>query len=55
MVTNLSGTGEKGRQERIQNGAGDARVSARALVDIVIGERDADVGKHIEAQGVISW
>lgn len=55
VVTNLSGTGEAGIQERISNGAGDARVSARSLVEIVSGKRDGDVGKHIEAEGVIPW
>jgi NAD(P)-dependent dehydrogenase (short-subunit alcohol dehydrogenase family) len=55
VVTNLSGTGEAGIQERIRNGAGDASVSAKALVEIVAGTRDGDVGKHIDGEGVIPW
>ena len=55
VVTNLSGTGEAGIQERINNGAGDARISARGLVEIVNGKRDGDVGKHIEGEGVVPW
>ena len=55
VVTNLSGTGEAGVQERIKNGAGDANVSAKSLADIVTGKRDKDVGKHVEAEGVIEW
>lgn len=55
VVTNLSGKGEAGIQERIKNGAGDASVSAKALADIVSGKRDEDVGKHVEGSGVIAW
>jgi NAD(P)-dependent dehydrogenase (short-subunit alcohol dehydrogenase family) len=55
VVTNLSGTGEAGIQERIKNGAGDASLSAKALADIVSGKRDQDVGKHVEADRVIAW
>lgn len=55
VVTNLSGTGEKGIQERIDRGAGDARESARALVDIVLGKRDGDVGKLVHKDGEHPW
>jgi NAD(P)-dependent dehydrogenase (short-subunit alcohol dehydrogenase family) len=55
VVTNLSGTGEKGRQERIRNGAGDASVSAKALANVVEGKRDADVGKHVHKDGIHLW
>jgi hypothetical protein len=55
VVTNLSGTGEEGKQERIRNGAGDASVSARELARIVEGKRDADVGKFVNGEGVLPW
>jgi NAD(P)-dependent dehydrogenase (short-subunit alcohol dehydrogenase family) len=55
VVTNLSGTGEKGRQERVERGAGDAAVSARGLADIVYGMRDAEVGGLVEGKGVQPW
>jgi NAD(P)-dependent dehydrogenase (short-subunit alcohol dehydrogenase family) len=43
-VTNL--TGEKGRAMRIQYGARDPRDAATALVDVVVGKRDADFEKN---------
>ncbi len=43
-VTNL--TGEKGRPMRIERGARPAKEAADALVDIVIGKRDADFEKN---------
>ena len=55
VVTNLSGTGEQGVQERIKNGAGDANVSARGLKGIVEGERDGDVGKFLDGESVLPW
>ena len=55
VVTNLSGTGEEGRQQRIRNGAGDPNVSAKALVRILEGMRDADVGKHLDGDNVVPW
>lgn len=55
VVTNLSGTGEKGRQERVKNGAGDPKVSAKALADVVAGKRDDDVGKFVYEKGVYPW
>ncbi len=51
VVTNLSGTGEKGIEERKKNGAGDPRQSAEAIVGIVGGKRDADVGGFIGVEG----
>jgi NAD(P)-dependent dehydrogenase (short-subunit alcohol dehydrogenase family) len=47
VVTNLSGTGEKGKQERIANGAGDPKESAEGIVACVDGRRDNDVGKFV--------
>ncbi|KAF4625255.1 hypothetical protein G7Y89_g12915 [Cudoniella acicularis] len=55
VVTNLSGTGEKGREERIKNGAGDAAESARGIREIVEGKRDGDAGKFIFKDGVHEW
>lgn len=55
VVTNLTGTGEKGVQERIARGAGSPKESARGLLDIVEGKRDADVGKFIHRDGVYGW
>ena len=55
-VTNL--TGEKGRQMRIERGARPAKDAADALVDIILGKRDADFEKngmlHIDG-GVLPW
>ncbi|KAH6677542.1 short chain dehydrogenase [Halenospora varia] len=42
VVTNLSGTGEKGRQERTANGAGDSK-------------ENGDVGKFVNKDGCIPW
>ncbi|KAJ9149077.1 3-keto-steroid reductase [Pleurostoma richardsiae] len=42
-LTNL--TGEAGRVIRIQNGARDPKDAAHALVDIILGKRDADFEK----------
>jgi NAD(P)-dependent dehydrogenase (short-subunit alcohol dehydrogenase family) len=55
VVTNLSGTGEQGRQERIKNGAGDAGASARGIVKLVDGSRDADVGKFVNKDEFHEW
>ncbi|KAG9230058.1 short chain dehydrogenase [Amylocarpus encephaloides] len=55
VVTNLSGTGEKGRQERIENGAGDASISGRTLAGIIDGKEDANVGKFVHKDGVYMW
>ncbi|CZR66410.1 related to short chain dehydrogenase [Phialocephala subalpina] len=55
VVTNLSGTGEQGRQERISNGAGDAGESARGIVRLVDGRRDADVGRFVNKDGFHAW
>lgn len=55
-VTNL--TGEKGRQMRIERGARPAKDAADALVDVVLGKRDADFEKngmlHLDG-GVLPW
>jgi short-subunit dehydrogenase len=53
VVTNLSETGEKGRQERVRNGTGDANVSAKGLLGIVEGKRDSDAGRHLNGDGVV--
>ena len=55
VVTNLSGAGEEGRQEMIRNGAGDANVSSKGLLEIVEGKRDGDAGKHLNGEGVVPW
>ncbi|KAK9239232.1 hypothetical protein V1525DRAFT_398902 [Lipomyces kononenkoae] len=44
MVTNL--TGQEGRARRIQHGARDPRVAAKALADVVQGRRDDDIEKN---------
>ncbi|KUJ09722.1 NAD(P)-binding protein [Mollisia scopiformis] len=55
VVTNLSGTGEAGRQERIKNGAGDAKESAEGILKLVDGRRDQDVGKFVNKDGIHPW
>ncbi|KFY98339.1 hypothetical protein V500_01736 [Pseudogymnoascus sp. VKM F-4518 (FW-2643)] len=55
VVTDLSGTGEAGRQERIANGAGDPRESAEGILACIDGRRDADVGKFVNKSGFHSW
>lgn len=55
VVTNLSGTGEQGVQERIRNGAGDLKESAEGIVRCVEGRRDADVGKFVNKDGFHLW
>jgi NAD(P)-dependent dehydrogenase (short-subunit alcohol dehydrogenase family) len=55
-VTNL--TGEAGRAMRIQYGARDARDAADALVEVVMGNRDADFEKSgiVDLDGgVLPW
>lgn len=55
VVTNLSGTGEKGIQERIKNGAGDPKLSAEGIVACIDGKRDKDVGKFVNKDGYHPW
>ena len=55
VVTDLSGTGEKGRQERRERGAGDPMESAKALLKVVNGGRDGDAGGFVDADGVHPW
>lgn len=55
VVTNLSGTGEKGIQERVERGARSPKESAEGLLAIVEGKRDADVGKFIHKDGIYGW
>ncbi|KAI0467930.1 putative short chain dehydrogenase/reductase [Xylaria cf. heliscus] len=43
-ISNL--TGEKGREMRMKGGARDPKEPAIALVDIVLGKRDADIEKN---------
>lgn len=53
VVSNLRGEGE---QERSAGGrAGDPEVSGQTILGIMEGERDADVGKFIDKDGVIPW
>jgi len=55
VVTNLSGTGEKGRRERVERGAGDPKESAEGILAIVEGRRDSEVGKFVHKDGVYPW
>lgn len=55
VVTNLSGTGEKGRRERVERGAGDPKESAEGILAIVEGRRDNEVGKFVHKGGVYPW
>lgn len=50
-VTNL--TGEAGREIRVQHGARDAKDASYALVDIITGKRDADIGKFGKDSGIL--
>ncbi|KAI1813944.1 putative short chain dehydrogenase/reductase [Poronia punctata] len=55
-VSNL--TGEKGRQMRIDLGARDPKDPANALVDVVLGKRDADIEKNGMVDldgGILPW
>ena len=53
VVTNL--TGEEDRKNRVNMGAGSSEDSAQTLRSIVVGERDADAGKFVVAEGVLPW
>lgn len=53
VVTNL--TGEEDKQNRINQGAGSSEDSAQTLRSIVVGERDADVGQFVVAEGLLPW
>jgi NAD(P)-dependent dehydrogenase (short-subunit alcohol dehydrogenase family) len=55
VVTNLSGTGEKGRRERVERGARDPKESAEGILAIVEGKRDSEVGKFVHKDGVYPW
>lgn len=55
VVTDLSGTGKEGREERRRNGAGDARVSAKGILDICEGRRDGEVGGFLGVEGGHGW
>jgi len=55
VVTNLTGTGEKGVQDRIARGAKSPKESAEGLLAIVEGKRDADLGKFINKNGIYGW
>ncbi|KAI1420066.1 putative short chain dehydrogenase/reductase [Xylaria sp. FL1777] len=55
-VSNLSG--ERGREMRIKGGARDPKDPAIALVDVVLGKRDADIEKNGMVDldgGVLPW
>lgn len=53
VVTNL--TGEADRENRVKRGAGDPAESGRALLNIVEGGRDKDVGKFLHKDGLFPW
>lgn len=55
VVTNLSGTGEKGKQERVERGAKSPVESAEGLLALVSGKRDGDVGKFVNKEGFLTW
>ncbi|KAE8445972.1 hypothetical protein EG329_012611 [Mollisiaceae sp. DMI_Dod_QoI] len=55
VVTDLSRTGEQGRQDRIKNGAGDPKESAEGIVKLVDGSRDEDAGKFVNKDGFHAW
>jgi len=56
VVTNLSGTGEAGLKQRVDNGAGSPVVSGKNLADIVFGKRDEDEGKFVhDESGIHPW
>jgi len=56
VVTNLSGTGEAGKQQRRDTGAGSPAVSGKNLARIVFGERDGDEGKYVHDENEFySW
>lgn len=46
----------RSEEERIGWGKGeDADVAGRCLLSIVVGERDADVGRFVHKDGVYPW
>lgn len=55
-VSNLSGTGSEGVEFRKKTGAGPPEDSAKALVDICNGRRDADAAKGmVNKEGWAPW
>lgn len=52
VATNLGGSGPETMKSY---GAGDPQNSAKFIVGVAEGKRDADVGKFIEAKGVIEF
>lgn len=55
VVTNGWGDSEESRQQMRDNGAQDPRDSARGILSIINGERDADAGYFINKDGRIPW
>jgi NAD(P)-dependent dehydrogenase (short-subunit alcohol dehydrogenase family) len=55
VVTNLSGTGEKGIQQRKEKGAGSPASSGQFILSIVEGKRDRDAGTLVYKDGVHPW
>lgn len=55
VVTSLSGTGEKGVQERKLKGAGSPEASGQTILSIVEGKRDLHVGTLVHKDGVHPW
>jgi NAD(P)-dependent dehydrogenase (short-subunit alcohol dehydrogenase family) len=53
VITNLTGEADRGRRRK--QGAESSEVSARALLRIVVGERDGEVGRHVHKDGVHPW
>ncbi|KAM0330668.1 hypothetical protein ACHAQA_003620 [Verticillium albo-atrum] len=51
VVTNLAGEGD--RQNKIDNGAGSAETSAQAILEIVKGDRDGDLGQFVTRWGKV--
>lgn len=55
VVTNLSGTGDKGVEERKNRGAGSPDISGQTILSIIKGYRDQDAGTLVYKDGVHPW
>lgn len=55
VATNAWGDSEEKKQQMRDNGAQDPKESARGILGIINGERDADAGYFINKDGRIPW
>ena len=55
VVTNLAGSAEEDRERLRARGAGSAEDSARGILTILEGKRDADVGGFLHREGIYPW